>query len=231
MSKWDNSADNYNRDKLASGEFAIATVTRLVRLAQMCAGVEADGKFGPQTYRAVSKLATVARPAFELCAVARTQVGKPYVFGTENDGVKTPTAHDCSELVQWALAQLGLWCPDGSWKQYQYTQEHPVKPSIEEALATAGALLFYFEGDPTGDARPRRAHVAISLGTGYTVEARSRRAGVGIFEAAPAARHWTHAGYLPCLVYTPDPADLEEMVETLKRIRHQTLIAESRGSG
>ena len=50
--------------------------------------------------------------------IARKQVGKPYVFGAEaapND--PDPPAFDCSELVEWACARVGVAFPDGTWNQ------------------------------------------------------------------------------------------------------------------
>ena len=55
--------------------------------------------------------------------------------------------------------------------------------SVEQALKTRGALLFYFSQPPTGAGRPAEAHVAISLGDGRTIEARSTKDGVGVFQA------------------------------------------------
>lgn len=53
------------------------------------------------------------------------QVGKPYVFGYEVKLDDTdPKAFDCSELVEWFYAQMGIKVPDGTW--HQWTQSKPV---------------------------------------------------------------------------------------------------------
>lgn len=112
---------------------------------------------------------------------ALAQAGDRYVFGAEVAlDAADPTAFDCSELVQWAAAQVGLRVPDGSANQAAH-----VRPmTVQEALRTPGALLF------------RPGHVAISLGDGRTIEARGRRYGVGVFEARG---RFSHAGWLPGL--------------------------------
>jgi cell wall-associated NlpC family hydrolase len=122
----------------------------------------------------------------ELIAAAGSQVGKPYVFGAEaalDDA--DPAAFDCSELTQWAAHQAGLYLPDGAAGQYRYCRESGTTMSVDEALRTPGALLFTFDGEPgaTGG-EPARAHVAISLGDGRTVEAKGRDHGVVVTDAA-----------------------------------------------
>ena len=117
--------------------------------------------------------------------MAATQVGKPYVFGAEaalDD--PDPAAFDCSELTQWAAHQSGLMLPDGAAGQYRYCRDAGTTMSVEDALRTPGALLFTFDGEPgpTGG-EPARAHVAISLGDGRTVEARGRDYGVVVTDA------------------------------------------------
>lgn len=57
------------------------------------------------------------------------QVGKPYVFGTENDPHADPAAYkawDCSELVEIAFAKIGITVPDGSYNQAKVI--NPVAP-------------------------------------------------------------------------------------------------------
>jgi cell wall-associated NlpC family hydrolase len=117
---------------------------------------------------------------------ASTQVGKDSVFGAEaalDD--PDPAAFDCSELTQWAAHQAGLTLPDGAAGQYRYCRTAGTTMSVEEALRTPGALLFSFDGEPgpTGG-EPAKAHVAISLGDGRTVEAKGRAYGVVVTDAA-----------------------------------------------
>jgi cell wall-associated NlpC family hydrolase len=131
--------------------------------------------------------ATAASPQLaRLIDVAATQVGKPYVFGAEaalDD--PDPTAFDCSELTQWAAHQAGLTLPDGAAGQYRYCRNAGTTMSVGQALRTPGALVFSFDGEPgpTGG-EPAKAHVAISLGDGRTVEAKGRAYGVVVTDAA-----------------------------------------------
>ncbi len=133
---------------------------------------------------------------------ALKQAGDPYVFGAEaaNDDAD-PDQFDCSELVQWSAAQVGLELPDGSWLQYLTLKEQGATMSVEQALHTQGALLFSFSSEPTeGGGRPSAAHVAISLGDGTTIEARGRRYGVGSFDAGT---RFEYAALIPGLSAAP----------------------------
>lgn len=141
--------------------------------------------------------------ATDLTRLAVAQSGKPYVFGTETLPTDpNPRAFDCSELVQWCCDRLGVVpaMPDGAWVQVAHCRAHSNLVSVNSAIATQGALLFLFAGDPfSSKGRPRVSHVAISLGDGRTIEARGTAYGTGIFTAHN--RGWTHAGLVPGLVY------------------------------
>jgi cell wall-associated NlpC family hydrolase len=115
---------------------------------------------------------------------ALAQAGDRYVFGAEaSPDDANPSIFDCSELTQWAAKRAGVDLPDGSWLQYQTLAKEGGTMSVEQALKTRGALLFHFSSSPMGSGRPAQAHVAISLGDGRTIEARSTKDGVGIFTA------------------------------------------------
>lgn len=123
------------------------------------------------------------------------QVGDRYIFGAEvrlDD--PDPGAFDCSELIQWALAQVGLPnFPDGSINQINAST--PV--SVLVASRVRGALLFR-KGNPN--------HIAVSLGDGRnTVEARGRK--YGVVQATVADRGWSRAGLVPGLDYGTKPLD------------------------
>ena len=143
--------------------------------------------------------------AAEIVALALTQAGKPYAFGAEaSPRDPNPPAHDCSELPEWVCAREGVEprMPDGSWIQWFHAVKHETTCSVSEALRTPGALLFRFSEPPiVGGGRPRQAHVAISLGDGRTIEAKSRADGVGMFSAH--GRGWTHAALIPGVSYEP----------------------------
>lgn len=132
-----------------------------------------------------------------------SQAGKRYVFGHEVSPSDTdPSAFDCSELIEWGAAQLGVVpkVPDGSWYQARHCQNHGTRIPIADALTTMGALLFRFSSSPFTGARPTSSHVAVSLGDGRTIEAKGSRYGVGIFTSE--GRGWTHAGLIPGVDYT-----------------------------
>jgi hypothetical protein len=130
--------------------------------------------------------------------------GAVYRFGVEvSTDDPNPSAFDCSELIQHAAGRLGVTptMPDGSWLQARHCRQHVGLVPITQALATPGALLFRFSADPFTGARPPSSHVAISLGDGRTMEARSTAHGVGVFGNA-AMRTWTHAARIPGVSYS-----------------------------
>jgi cell wall-associated NlpC family hydrolase len=129
---------------------------------------------------------------------ALRQRGDRYVYGAQTQASHpNPQAFDCSELVKWSAAQAGVAVPDGAWWQYRALADSGHAISVQDAMHTPGALLFRFAGDPRSPGGPAEAHVAISLGDGRTIEARSRRDGVGVFDAA--GRGWTAAAVVPGL--------------------------------
>jgi hypothetical protein len=138
---------------------------------------------------------------------ALAQAGDSYVFGAEADPHDpNPTTFDCSELIQWAAAQVGIELPDGSWYQYLSLQEQGASISVEDALHTRGALLFYFDPPPTaGGGRPSSAHVAISLGDGRTIEAMNEDKGV--LTATANTKRFNYAAVVPGL----DTASVPEL--------------------
>jgi cell wall-associated NlpC family hydrolase len=128
---------------------------------------------------------------------ALTQRGDRYVFAAEASPLDPdPDQFDCSELVEWTGARLGVQprIPDGSWIQRDHCRPVPVADGIR----TRGALLFA--------GVPRTSHCAISLGDGTTIEARGRLWGVGTWGAAG---RFDHAGIIPGITYvrpgTPKP--------------------------
>ena len=102
---------------------------------------------------------TRSRSVDDFVKMALSQEGKTYALGAEvRSSNKAPKEFDCSELVEWAAARVGVRVPDGSMNQKRASK----RISVSEALKTKGALLF--KEDPR--------HVAISLGDGRTIEAR-----------------------------------------------------------
>lgn len=148
---------------------------------------------------------------------AMAYAGTPYVLGAEHDldaGFRPAAALDCSELVQAALADLGVSFPDGTWNQVAAV----ITISVDTAIATPGALLFT-TGLPD--------HVAISRGDGTTIEARGRAYGTGVF---PAHGRFVTAGLVPGVRYGPlvDPAP-EPEEDPMLVIHHPTLRVTENG--
>ncbi len=83
---------------------------------------------------------------------AEREIGVPYVWGGN-----TPAGFDCSGLVEWAYAQVGISLPHYSGAQYDDTTHIPL------ADIEPGDLLFY---GPGGD-----EHVAMYVGGGSMIEA------------------------------------------------------------
>lgn len=134
--------------------------------------------------------------AEQFVQMALSQQGDRYIFGTEAaPSNPNPSAFDCSELVEWALARIGVRFVDGSVNQYGTCRNAGTLLSIDAAIRTRGSLLFRTQTSPQ--------HVAISLGDGRTIEARGRAYGVGVFSAY--GRNWNHAGRVPGLAYGGTP--------------------------
>ena len=110
---------------------------------------------GGSTVSAVASgpLPPLAAGAAGAIQAAETQLGVPYQWGAASPGV----AFDCSGLVMWAYAQVGISLPHFSGGQYEDTTHIPLS-AIEP-----GDLLFYGPGG--GD------HVSMYIGGGMMVEA------------------------------------------------------------
>lgn len=172
------------------GVFDAATQEAL-KSFQQSAGLEATGEVDDATwdalYGAVEQQAAAENEipsAADFVDLLLDQVGDRYVFGHEVDlDDPDPDTFDCSELIQWGTAQMGVTFRDGSWNQIADVEEI----SVDEARNLRGALLW------------RRGHVAISLGTGNeTVEARGSAYGVVEYQIED---RFERAGRIPGLRY------------------------------
>ena len=85
-------------------------------------------------------------------AAALTRVGSPYVWGAAG-----PTTFDCSGLILWAYAQVGINLPHYSGAQYQVTTR------ISASQLQPGDLVFYGPG--------ASEHVAMYIGGNQLVQA------------------------------------------------------------
>ena len=102
--------------------------------------------------------------------IALAQEGKPYEWGKVG-----PKEFDCSGLVAYAAAKLGISLPHNSGAQYSALAGQGKAISVSKALSTRGALLFSGKGG--------KQHVAISLGNGDTIEAMGESYGVVVGHA------------------------------------------------
>lgn len=93
----------------------------------------------------------------EIVANARALLGVPYVYGGD-----TPSAVDCSGLVQLVFGKTGLTVPRVSSAQYSFGTQ------IEASQLAPGDLVF---SEWTGDDVPHHGHVAIYAGNGMIIEA------------------------------------------------------------
>lgn len=132
--------------------------------------------------------------------VALAQSGDRYemnVVADQND--PDPDVFDCSELVEWAAAQVDVDVGTASYLQYLDMKNADALVDVQQAIDTPGALLFTFSNEPVpGGGRPQKAHVAISLGDGRVIEARSTRDGVGVFNAGD---RFNYAAFIPGMNY------------------------------
>jgi cell wall-associated NlpC family hydrolase len=133
-----------------------------------------------------------SRTAADFVGIALRQRGDRYVFGAPRRTSGDPDAFDCSSLVYYCLAKVGIHgVPMSTHGQQPYFQRKGGRISIEKAYKTRGALLYRMGGDFN--------HVAISLGNGRTIEAMNSR--VGVVVASARGRRWTHAYKVPGLRY------------------------------
>ena len=128
---------------------------------------------------------TGSKSALDFVTMALTAVGTRYVFGAEaSPSDPSPAALDCSELIEWACARVGVRFVDGSANQIAASKQI----GVAQALRTRGAILY------------KPGHIGISMGDGRrSLEARNPRDGTGVFNASDIA--WTAGGLIPGLRY------------------------------
>jgi len=134
------------------------------------------------------------KSAADMVYWALQQAGDNYVYGAEaNLKDSDPDAFDCSELVEWACAQVGVFIPDGSANQLSWVRSKGNQLTVDRTIRLRGGLLFkYTEG---------LQHVAISLGNGRTIEASNREYGVTQMSSTDRSFRWDAAGSIPGLTY------------------------------
>lgn len=187
------------------GLFGAETSLQLRRF-QSRVGLASDGVCGPRTWAALASGFTapplvpqhtnaMSSYVFANDAAAWARAGHRYVFGAKAVpiGEPSPAALDCSGLVEWAVCQAtGEHWVAGA--RYQAAASHIT--GVDYAIRTKGALLFQTHNGFASGVH----HVAVSLGNGWTAEARSANANpeCGSF---PAAGRFNMAGQIPVLRY------------------------------
>jgi len=124
--------------------------------------------------RGTPEIATRPRPASSIVEIARKYVGAPYRWGGSS-----PTGFDCSGLVRYVYAQVGVELPHNAAKQYALGE-----PVAREDLLP-GDIVFF----------DRLRHNGIYIGDGRFIHARQtgkRVAVAGLGEAWYAER-WVGA--------------------------------------
>ena len=123
----------------------------------------------------------------------RKFIGDAYVYGAEG-----PTTFDCSGLVQYALAQLGIDAPRTSEAQYGWVDK------IDRSDLQIGDLVFMqFPGD---NASP--GHVEIYVGKGNVLGADDPAQGVAITSLASVQSNIVGYGRVPGMSYDGKVAPL-----------------------
>jgi hypothetical protein len=112
-------------------------------------------------------------------------------------GAKGPKNFDCSGFTYEVGRLCGAALVHGAQNQRDQLRRARLLISVDEALRTAGALLYRIDEGPSND------HTAVSLGNGSAIEAHSTRHGIGIFSAV--GRRWTHGAKYPGIRYGGQP--------------------------
>jgi hypothetical protein len=136
------------------------------------------------------------------------QIGKAYVFGTQIDLTNpNPLQFDCSALVEWGCAQVGVYMPRDTYHQEPYCQASGHALTQAQASYIPGAVLF------------AEGHVAISVGDGqHTIEAYGtgygvirgsifRGGGMGNRDGIEQYSRFRSAFLIPGMLYPPTDVD------------------------
>jgi len=139
--------------RVAAAQAAAAQAAAHQAQQAQSSGAADSGSSGSGTTPApTAPLPPLAPGAAGAVEAAEHELGVPYVWGGN-----TPAGFDCSGLVEWAYAQVGISLPHYSGAQYEDTTHIPL------ADIEPGDLLFYGPGGSE--------HVAMYIGGGEMVEA------------------------------------------------------------
>jgi hypothetical protein len=118
-----------------------------------------DYPSSPYPFLVSGGLAPAAR-GNAVVSIAMRYLGVPYKWG----GAKPKTGFDCSGLVQYVFAQLGVFLPHYAAGQYYSSDAVWVAPNRLQP----GDLVFFTGSDGT---RKAPGHVGIYVGDGYLIDA------------------------------------------------------------
>jgi cell wall-associated NlpC family hydrolase len=154
---------------LVRGALRAAIVLALAFLvASALAGASLAALVQAATGRAPDAPAAEATPAVPsgeptgaaIVALARLYLGMPYAWG----GADPTTSFDCSGLVQWVYARVGMRLPRTA------QQQHDATARVRTADLRPGDLLFYRDTYATSPSEPI-THVGIYVGGGRMINA------------------------------------------------------------
>jgi hypothetical protein len=105
-------------------------------------------------------------PTNRVVELARSQIGMPYVWGASDPHV----GFDCSGLVEWVYAQVGVNVPRTAQAQYDATSR------LSQDQLQPGDLVFFANTYPSAEPI---THVGIYVGNGLMINAANPTSGVG----------------------------------------------------
>jgi cell wall-associated NlpC family hydrolase len=155
--------------------------------------IDAAKQYVPEGLRALLHAFDRGGPtpdAFVALALAQTRLPYSQKLAASPSDLN-PQAFDCSSLVRWCAARLGLELPRTCAQQLEQLRAAGALIPVERAIRTRGALLFH------------AGHVAISLGNGRTIEAMGKDYGIreGSITKRDKTPRFTEGALLPGLRY------------------------------
>jgi|GEM_PF-5433700 len=140
--------------------------------------LEADMPPTPQSASKTPQPFVAAPLVARLLSVVRSAVGTPYLWAGA-----TPAGFDCSGLVQWAYAKVGVHVPRTSFSQFNAGQ--PVSTPVP------GDLVFF------STAGPGASHVGVYLGAGLFASSDTRGVQISSMDAPYWAARFVGARRVP----------------------------------
>lgn len=136
---------------------------------------------------------TNTKQASDFVSWCLSRSGDKYVFGATRDTSNVnQSTFDCSSLIRWAMARVGISFPTDTWTQEAWLKKgNGTKITLAAAYNIRGALLYR--------STKGREHVAVSLGNGKTIEAVS--SSLGVRQQSAAGRGWTAAYTVKSMKY------------------------------